>query len=325
MASSRRTYDTDVITLRTVFAKNPGNSNVPALRTLTADGTGGTYWAVPSTLGVYPAYNQIITSGGTYTADLSYNTFRLTAAENIGMTDGPPGSNQTYIYAKAFSQFDVSGENSVYAFLNNQLDSSVTLAGQGGITIRADPATNTLFFVGPASNTYLVSTGIYGFNQIKVVDAASTITSSIQGWNGNFLTATSPSTLLNFIGYNDIQMSTNVTTNTIFVKISTFTSQGYLDISAHAYGAYPSTLSTVSSLYVQQTVFNSTIGYLSSYTGFGFSSVVSSINALAMSTGNQFYILTGLIDEKATLIQLNSYSNAITNEMFSTTAGLGTL
>jgi hypothetical protein len=65
MASSRRTYDTDVITLRTVFAKNPGNSNVPALRVLTADGQGGTYWAVPSSLGVYPSFNQIITTAGT--------------------------------------------------------------------------------------------------------------------------------------------------------------------------------------------------------------------------------------------------------------------
>ena len=160
MASSRRTYDTDVITLRTVFAKNPGNSNVPALRTLTADGAGGTFWAVPSTLGVNPSFNQIITSGGTYTADLSYNTFRLTAGENIGMVNGPPGSNQTYVYAKAFSQFDVSGENSVYAFLNNQLDSSVTFAGQGGIQIRADPATNTMFIVGASSNAYTLITGI---------------------------------------------------------------------------------------------------------------------------------------------------------------------
>jgi hypothetical protein len=325
MASSRRTYDTDAITLRKVFAKDPGNSNIPALRTLTADGQGGTFWAVPSTLGVYPSFNQIVTSGGTYTADLSYNTFRLTAGENIGMVDGSPGSNQTYVYAKAFSQFDVSGENSVYAFLNNQLDSSVTFAGQGGITLRADPATNTMFIVGPASNAYTVSTGIYGFSQLKVIDAASTITSSIQNWQGNYITATSPSTTLNLIGIDDIHMSTNVTTNSVFVTISTFTSKGYLDISAHAYGAYPSTLSTVSSLYVQTTVFNSTVEYLSSSSGFGFSSVVSSINALAMSTGMEFYILTGLINARATIIQLNTEISNVNTNIQSTSIGLGTL
>ena len=325
MASSRRTYDTDVITLRKVFAKDPGNSNVPALRTLTADGQGGTYWAIPSTLGLNPSFNEIITSAATYTADLSYNKFRLLAGENMGMVNGPPGSNQTTLFAKAFSQFDVSGENTLVAFKANQLDSSVTFAGQGGITITADPGTNTLFFVGPASNTYLVSTGIYGFNQIKVTEAASTITSNVYGWDGTFITATSPSTLLRMIGYNDIQLSTNVTSGSIFFTISTFTSKGYLDISANAYAAYPSTLSTVSSLYVQIPVFDSTIAYLSSYTGFGFSSVLSSINALAMSTGDNFYLLTGLINARATIDQLNDTYDDLMTGITSTTIGLGTL
>ena len=325
MASSRRTYDTDVITLRTVFAKNPGNSNIPGLRVLTADGQGGTYWAIPSTLGLNPSFNQIVTSAGTYTADLSFNTFRLLAGENIGMANGSPGSNETYLYAKAFSEIDISGENSLFAFRSNVLDSSLSLAGQNGITLRGDPATNTLFIVGPASNAYTLSTGIYGFNQIKVTEAASTITSSVQGWDGTFLTATSPSTLLRYIGYNDIQLSTNVTTNSIYFTISTFTSKGYLDISATAYGAYPSTMSTVSSLYTPLDVFNSTIAYFSSTTGFSFSSVVSSIDALAMSTGANFYLLTGLINARVTIAQFNDTIDEVYTDLTSTTVGLGTL
>ena len=69
MASSRRTYDTDFITLRTVYAKYSNNLNIPALRALVADGSGGTGWSIPSSFGTNPSFNQIITTGGTYTAE----------------------------------------------------------------------------------------------------------------------------------------------------------------------------------------------------------------------------------------------------------------
>jgi hypothetical protein len=323
MASSRRTYDTDVITLRTVFAKNALNSNIPALRVLTADGAGATYWAIPSSLGQNPAFNEIITTAGTYTADLSYNRFRLLAGEGIGMTNGSPGSNQTTLYSKAFTTVDVSGDNSFYAFTSNTVTPYINFATTGPIQVRSDPATNTLFIDGP----YSVSTGQFCFTQLKVTPQASTITSSVTTWGGDFITANTPSTLFRMIGYNDIQLSTNVTTNSVFFTISTFTSKGYLDISANAYGAYPSSISTVSSLYTTLNLFNSTIQSLSTTGGFSFSSVVSSINALAMSTGENFYTLTGLINARATIVQLNSeisnVNSNIKSSFTSTVRGLG--
>ena len=323
MASSRRTYDTDVITLRTVFAKNIVNSNIPALRVLTADGAGGTYWAIPSSLGENPAFNEIITSAGTYTADLSYNRFRLLAGEGVGMVDGPVGSNQTTLFGKGFMEVDVSGENAFYSFSNNTLNPFIRVATTGAIQARADPTTNTLFIDGPVSNPYIVSTGQYGFYQVKVTPQASTVTSSLQGWEGDFITANSPSTLLRMIGLNDIKLSTNITTNSIFFSISTFTSQDYLNISTAAGSAYPNAISTVSSLYTPLAAFNSTITNLSSFTGFSFSSVVSSINALAMSTGENFYTLTGLINARATIIQLNSEISNVNRNIRSTVQGLG--
>ena len=94
MSSKRRSYDTDEITLRKVFAKSSvNNSNVGALRVLTADGTGGTYWAIPSTLGYNPSFNQINTTAGNFTADLSYNIFTMSAGTGIGFSEGS-GSNQ---------------------------------------------------------------------------------------------------------------------------------------------------------------------------------------------------------------------------------------
>jgi hypothetical protein len=323
MASSRKTYDTDVITLRTVFAKNVVNSNIPALRVLTADGAGGTYWAIPSSLGLNPSFNEIITSAGSYTADLSYNRFRLFAGEGVGMVNGAPGCNQTTIFGKGFNTVDVSGANPFFSFTNNVLTPNIRVATTGAIQARTDPTTNTLFIDGPVSNPYIVSTGQYGFYQIKVTPQASTITSTVQGFPGDLITANSPSTLLRMMGYQDIKLSTNVTTNSIFFTISTFTSKGYLDISAAAFSAYPSTLSTVSSLYVQQTVYNSTINSLSSGNGITFSTLQSSINALAVSTGEQFYILTGLINARATIIQLNSEISNVNLNNLSTVAGLG--
>ena len=323
MASSRRTYDTDVITLRTVFAKNVVNSNIPALRVLTADGAGGTYWAIPSSLGLNPSFNEIITSAATYTADLSYNRFRLLAGEGVGMVNGLPGSNQTTLFGKSFQILDVSGDNSFFAFSNNTLNPFIRVATTGSIQARSDPATNTLFIDGPVSNPYLVSTGQYGFYQIKVTPQTSTITSTVQGLPGDFITASSPSTLLRMIGYEDIQLSTNVTTNSIFFTISTFTSKGYLDISAAAFSAFGNALSSVSSLYVTQTNYNSTIAGLSSSDGITFSTLQSSINGLAISTGDQFYILTGLINARATIIQLNSEIATVNLNMRSTVEGLG--
>ena len=316
MASSRRTYDTDVITLRTVFAKNVVNSNIPALRVLTADGAGGTYWAIPSSLGGNPAFNEIVTSAATYTADLSYNRFRLLAGEGIGMINGPAGSNQTTLYAQAFNTVDVSGDNSFYAFQSNNFTPFINFATTGPIQVRSDPATNTLFIDGPYEG---VSSGQFCFTQLKVTPQTSTITSSVQGWDGSFITANTPSTLIRFAGVNDIQLSTNVTTNSVFFTISTFTSKGYLDTSTIAAVAYPNAISTVSSLYTPLGVFNSTVTSLSSFTGFTWSSVVSSIDALALSTGNQFYILTGLINQCATLDQLNNAIDDINKQLISTT------
>jgi hypothetical protein len=325
MASSRRTYDTDSITLRTVFAKNPGNSNVPALRVLTADGAGGTYWAIPSSLGVNPSFNQITTSAATYTADLSYNKFRLLAGENIGMVDGPSGSNTTTLFAKAFSQLDVSGGNILSAFSDNQLDSSVLLAGENGILLRADPGTNTLFIGGSGASNTTISTGIYGFSELKVTSSASTITSSVLTWGGDFLTSSSPSSLLRLIGFNDIQLSTNVTTNSVFFTISTFTSQGYLNISNAAYSAGPSTLSTVSSLYVTSSFFGSTFNSLSSASGVNLSSIYSTINGAAISSGIEILTLQGLVNARATIVQLNNDIADVNSNIASTVIGLGSV
>lgn len=307
MASSRRTYDTDTITLRTVFAKDSNNTPIPALRTLTSDGDGGTYWAIPSTLGIQPAFNRITTSAGVFTADLSFNTFNLLTGEGQGMYKLGSSLN---LYSKAFTQIDVSGDNLIAAYSNNFLHNHLKIAGEGAISIRSDPATNTVFINGPASQ--FLSTPVFAFNQVKFIEGVSSITNETVNQFGSYITANSPSTLLSFGGAGDLRISTNVTTNTAIFSISTFTSKGYLDISANTYGligqisGFTALVGTAqSSISTFSSIINTTL----------YDNLNSSILALAISTGEEFYLLSGQINARATIIQLNDSVNTLNSNI----------
>ena len=333
MASSRRTFDTDSITLRTVYAKNGSNTNIPALRALTADGSGGTYWRIPSSFGITPSFNQIITDAGTFTADLSYNRFRLTSGEGIGMTTGPAGSNQTYLYAKAFGQVDVSGANSLYAYSNGVLSPSFKIAATGGLQLRSDPQQNTLYVDGPLTTT--ISSGYYGFNKILVIPSISTITSNTATQEGNALFANSPSTQLTFAGIGDVILSSFYSTNSVYFTVSSYSAKDFLGMSTIANSATSTINSTLANLYVLKTDFSTGAGSVSTNSFSNTSSVTSTIYGISSFFATQFNILTGLINARATIAQLNTnvgnFQTAISsfstnyvdlNQYLSSTAGL---
>lgn len=328
MASSRRTFDTDSITLRTVYAKNGTNTNIPALRALTADGSGGTYWRMPSSFGINPSFNQIITDAGTFTADLSYNVFRLTSGEGIGMTAGPAGSNQTYLYAKTFGQVDVSGANSLYAFSNGVLTPSFKIAATGGVQLRSDPQQNTLYVDGPLTTN--ISSGYYGFNKILVIPTNTATLSQ-----GNTLFADSPSSQLTFVGVGDVILSSFYSTNTVYFTVSSYSAAEFLAISSLANSANSTINSTLNNLYVLKTDFSTATGSVSTNSFSNTSSVTSTIYGISSFFVTQFNILTGLINARATIAQLNTNVNTFTtalssfstnyiemNQYLSSTAGL---
>jgi hypothetical protein len=305
MASSRRTYDTDFITLRTVYAKNADNSVIPALRALTANGLGGTTWLQPSSFGTNPSFNQIITTGGTYTADLSFNTFRLFAGDGVGMANGDPGSNQTYIYSKAFNQIDVSGGDTLKAFSNDILTPSVKFAaGQNSyVQLRTDSDTNTFFIDGPMTQT--ISTGYYGFNKFVIIPTVSTIQTDLSAYPRKTLFADSQSTQITFAGVGDLLLSTNYSTNQVFFSVSSFTAAGYLALSGEAFTVYNRLLSTISSGFVTVPQFSTGAISLSTNSFSNASTVNSSILGVSSYFATRFDILTGLINARATIVQLN--------------------
>jgi hypothetical protein len=240
MASSRKTYDTEIITVRQVNAYNTNNSLIPALNVLTSDGVGGTFWAIPSTLGVSPAINTIIVDNIALTSDLSQNQVSINTGPGLGSyTDNL--SKTTTLFSKGFTTFDVSGGNTINAYSNSIVSPTVKFVGSNGISISSDPLLGFLYFNG---QNLAISTGIYGYSQINV-------TSNTADPSGNlYLTAQSPSTVLNVKGTGDILLTANVESNIFTIGISSFNSHDYLNISSIAYNSYGSTLSTVSSLFI---------------------------------------------------------------------------
>jgi hypothetical protein len=274
MSSSRRTVDTEMLTMRQVYAYNSNNSVVPAQRVLTADGRGGTFWQIPSSIGALPSFNRIVADGLPIVADASYNTLYLSTAEGLGSVRNST-TKEVRLFSKCFSRFDVSGGNILVGYSNSQVTPTVKFAGLGGVLISGDPLTNTLFF---QTANPIISTGFYAYHKINVVSNASTVSAeAVVNTNSNTLTATSPSTVLTTIGVGDILLTTNVTSNAYFIGISTFTSRGYLDISGVTYGTFSSVMSTVSTLFYD----NKEVGQATS-------SIMDSMSNMSIGIRQQF-------------------------------------
>jgi len=225
MASHLTSQYIESLTVNTIFTRGDSNTNIPAFRVLTTDGVGGTMWMTLSSLQYGAGYHTIVTSGATYTADSATNaSFSLLDGPNAGLINDPTASNTAYLYAKAFGQFDISGGNSIVCFdpVANQVNSNVLFVGTGGINIKADPQTNTMFIDG--RELPFVSTLPYSFNQMVVYSnaplntiAGSTVNKSI------IIQAQGPSSILSFLGEDMVVIDTNYKQNQIKFKLSSLT------------------------------------------------------------------------------------------------------
>jgi len=259
---SRRSLDTQIITVRQVNALTNSNTLIPALTTLTSDGMGGTYWAVPSSLGGIPGYNTIVVDNANFPATSPSNTFYISTAAGIG-TVSDPAKNLVTFYSKCFDTFDISGGNKVTSYANSVVSPTVNFAGRNGVKITGDPYTRTIFF---DTQVTAISTGIYGYSKFNVISNASTLkVDAVNNSNNIVLTAGSTSSVMNFIGLGDIVLNGHTTSNAVFIGISSFSSSNYLNISSLAYKTYGSTLSTVSSLFCDVKFLNEQISSVSTY------------------------------------------------------------
>lgn len=310
-SQQRRTFDTDIITLRTVNIRGSSNSLIPGGKVLTSDGLGGTVWVNPSTATGLSAFQQIITDAGTYTANSISTTFSLNSGQGIGMTQGAPGSNQTYIYAKAFSEVDISGNNTLYAYSNATLTPAIKFAGTGGIGIRSDCTTNTVFFDSIAADRSTIS--LLAFSKAFVLSNTSTVSAGISSLEnkGTYLNAASPSSVIKYIGLGDIILTVDSMQNAIYFGMNQSTN-AVSTLTSLVNANY----STISSIYTPKTDFSTAIIQISTN---NFSYTSTSVSTSIGLTSNLSIIVYNLPFGDYTLLQQTNNLTAITQ------AGLSSL
>ena len=270
MALSRKTLDIDLITLRTVNIKGYKNSIIPSSSVLLSDGLGGTYWSFVSTVGTYPSFQQINIDSNSYSATPTAQNFSFLTGNGIGFTDVGPGSNATYLYAKAFQTVAVPGLSSLTAFTSNTLTPTLTLSSLGGLQISTDTTHQVIYF----------NAGIKYFN---VISNTSTFTSNLTGITPTSFPITPLLSTLSFLGVGDITL-TPTPTNTVSIGINGFTSAGYNTLSGEVFTLQSTILTKASTLFIYKKDFYNTISSFSSIIGNQISSYQISTTYLNLST-----------------------------------------
>ena len=271
MASSRKTLDVDLLTLRKVNVKGDRNSTIPSTSVLMSDGTGGTYWSLVNSAGTYPSFQQIIVDCNTYTATPASQTFTIISGNGIGFLDAGPGSNATYIYAKAFQTLAVNGLSSINAFTNGVVTPTINLSSMGGLQLSTDTNTQTVYFNA-------------GLKTVNVIQNTSTFTNNLGPLLGTPLPITPLYSTLTFYGVGDINLYPDQPSNSIYVGINGFTAQNYADLSGHVYALSNSMIGYANGLYVNKEQFSTGLMSLSTGLGQQLSSYQISSTYLALST-----------------------------------------
>lgn len=221
-ASARRTLDTDNITLRTIYARGTSNTNILDTSVLTADGRGGTRWTHPSSLGAY-TLNYVSTDTRTISWDLSQNNvFYLTGGQGVGVAS----TNNAYeakLYAKAYQILYDRNTNSTMTVQDSFLE-----------------LYSTIYFSTTTQQFYTTmnraqQTVYWNLNPFRffIGNVSSPNFSNVSDISYNELQFNNYNSTLRIFGSRDIQLSTISTLEqqSLYVSISTFTSEGYLGLS----------------------------------------------------------------------------------------------
>jgi hypothetical protein len=86
MATSFKSYDTDIITLRQIYTRTPYNAYIPDKYVLISDGVGVAYWGSVSSI-TTPPYDRVTdTNGSTITAGATGAALNLSTVGLLGLT-----------------------------------------------------------------------------------------------------------------------------------------------------------------------------------------------------------------------------------------------
>jgi len=278
MAGNQKSQDIDTLSVRRIFAKGDNNSILAANSALLTDGKGGTQWVDIAAISTGLTFRTFTTTVSTFTSGPGNTQFSILDSSNAGLK--PSGSgNSVSVYAKAFGQIDISGQNSIYSFdtVTGTINSNVEIVGSGTIDITTDTSVNKIKFYSPDTGMSSISTMVSNFVHLN-----GSLSNTISSFNSPFSTF-----IYNAISSFSTSLGQVVRFNEMQSSISSFsTSLGQ----AIRFNEMQSSISSFSTSLGQAVRFNEMQSSISSFsTSLGqavrFNEMQSSISSFSTSLG----------------------------------------
>ena len=278
MAGNQKSQDIDTLSVRRIFAKGDNNSILAANSALLTDGKGGTQWVDIAAISTGLTFRTFTTTVSTFTSGPGNTQFSILDSSNAGLK--PSGSgNSVSVYAKAFGQIDISGQNSIYSFdtVTGTINSNVEIVGSGTIDITTDTSVNKIQFYSPDTGMSSISTMVSNFVHLN-----GSLSNTISSFNSPFSTF-----IYNAISSFSTSLGQAVRFNEMQSSISSFsTSLGQ----AIRFNEMQSSISSFSTSLGQAVRFNEMQSSISSFpTSLGqavrFNEMQSSISSFSTSLG----------------------------------------
>jgi hypothetical protein len=168
-ARSQSIADYDILSVRTILAKNPDNSLIPSFAVLTSDPCGTASWSTLSTS--IPSFLQVRVGSQQYLPTLESNTLTLQGTTSIGAFQS---SGTAVLYTKAFTQLNVKGQQAISGPI-------LTLSSLGNTSFQTNSTLNLI--------NYQVNPTQFLFNGSAVYLSPKLSTLTIAG-TGEFLIST---------------------------------------------------------------------------------------------------------------------------------------
>ena len=184
MAAIQKSQDIDTLSVRKIYAKGDSNTTLAANSALITDGKGGTLWLDISTFQRGVNFNTFETTRSTFTSGPTSAKFSILDGSNAGLLPSASGNSAT-MYAKAFGQIDVQGQDSIYSFdtYTGTINSNVKLIGSGTVDITTDTTRNKIQFYSPDNGTSSMSTVVGNF-----IGLNGSLSNTIASFNSPFST-----------------------------------------------------------------------------------------------------------------------------------------
>jgi hypothetical protein len=182
MAGNQKSQDVDILSVRKIYVKGDNNTTLAANSILATDGKGGTVWVDMSTIRDGITFNTFATSQSTFTSGIYSSKFEILDSETAGLLPSDNG-NSVSIYAKAFNQVNVAGQEPVYSFdtYTGNIKAGLEFVGSGILNISTDTIQNQVIFDSPDNASSSMSTMLSNISSVN-----STLTGSINSFTSPF-------------------------------------------------------------------------------------------------------------------------------------------